>query len=229
MTESRQVLVVPREQVAELYLRPAFVGAPLWDQISDVIRKHGRLVPRDWAELNPDVKQIVAVCVVRKGDKLLSLRRSMKASRAHMRLKHTLVIGGHVDDVDVKSAEDPIATCALRELKEEVGLDPKGRIQAIGCIADPSNESGNLHLAVLFDVEVDADSVEVRPSFDNSEFVRSSETTVWSLKPLAELRRVATSGGFDRWSTLFLQSHVARELLRAEEPIATPQRELGFA
>lgn len=227
MDELEQVLAVPSEYVSDLFGEPSFIAMPDAEPVLRRIKRHGSLVPRSWAEEHPEVKQIVAVCIVRNGSRLLCVRRSKKANRPHMRLKHTIVVGGHVDQDDM-GVDDPARSCAVRELEEELGVSPSGGVTVVGCIADPATVSGNLHLAVVFDAEIAEEFVEVHPGLDNGEFVNSSRTNMWTLKTLSELRSLASKGAFDRWSSLLLQSRYASRLLMSDYPIATPQREIAF-
>lgn len=230
MTKDEQILVVPGEFVAALYVRPLFTSGPgVPEQLRAIVRDHAYVVSREWAEAHPEVKQLVAVCIVRNGNRLLAIRRSKNSNRAHMRLKYTLVVGGHVDERDLLSADDPVAACARRELAEEIGVKCLEPPCLIGCIADPATESGNLHLAILFDAQIQANAIEVRPSMDNREFTRASETLRRPLMSLPELKDIARNHAFDRWSQLFLQSRFAGDLLQSDLRVATPQLELGFA
>jgi predicted NUDIX family phosphoesterase len=225
-----QVLVIDAEHVADLYRQPCFeTNEEVCSEVHDAIKAHAYLTSRRQAESNPQVKQLVAVSVVRNGARLLCIRRSKKSNRAHMRLKYTLVVGGHVDEGDVKGGRDPLQWCAERELKEEIGVVPGHPLKFLGFIADPLTESGNLHLAVVFDAKYDGDSVEIGAGLDNAEFVGAAGRNVWALRPLAEIQGIAASNAFDRWSTLIIHSRRAAALLDVAYPVVSHQTELRFA
>jgi predicted NUDIX family phosphoesterase len=225
-----QVLVIDGRHVAELYRQPCFVtDEAACAEVHDAIKAHAYLTSRQQAEVNPRVKQLVAVSVVRNGARLLCIRRSKKANRTHMRLKYTLVVGGHVDEGDVNGGADPLSLCAERELSEEIGVVPSQPVQFLGFIADPHTESGNLHLAVVFDAQYDGDSVEVSAELDNAEFVGATARNIWGLRSPAEIQGIAAANAFDRWSTLIVNSRRTAALLEIAHPVVSQQTELRFA
>ncbi|MGI0016642.1 MAG: NUDIX domain-containing protein [Nitrososphaera sp.] len=203
----RKVLAVPASEIEALYREPKFycdkdtVNASLC-----AIRNHGRFVDRDWAEQNPSVKQIVAYAIIRNSHKILCLRRSKKGNRKSLRLRYTLMLGGHVDDLDYGSG-CPLEDCVVREVAEEIGVIPSATPHVLGVVADPSNEVGLLHLGVIYDFPIELDHIVMHRNCDTAEFVNSGQVYRRPLLSPRSLREKAYR--FDRWSELFIESEIA--------------------
>jgi predicted NUDIX family phosphoesterase len=208
---TQQILTVPAASLEWLYDFPGFYAGD--DDVRAVLRiigADGRFCERAVAEADLDMRQIVACGVVHSGDKLLHLRRARKAGRASLRLKHTLMFGGHVDDADCDDcAETMLANCVCRELREELGLEMPAPPPIIGIVADPGSDVGRRHLGVVFDCAVAMSEISLSPRFDKSEFVYAQKES------LGIFRRIGELGAYnwDDWSSLFLRSRFAARRL----------------
>jgi len=203
-------LVVPAPVVEALYHQPKFYSdEKTIAAVFRAIHDHGRFVDREWAEANPSVKQIVAYAILRREDRVLCLRRSKRGNRSTLRLRFTLMVGGHVDDLDSASSH-PLEDCVVREVAEELGVTASSKPRVLGVVADPSNEVGLLHLGVVFDLIADLDHIVVHRSYDKAEFVNSRRSSTHHLLSLGTLTQKIRS--FDPWSKLFLQSEIASSM-----------------
>lgn len=208
---SERVLVVPRESVLQLYQRPAFFSDDeTLTNVLDTIYRLGRFVDRSWAEENESVKQIVAYGLIRNGERFLRLRRAATSTRASLRLRYTVLVGGHVDDQESDS-KHPLEDCLRREIFEELRLRPQREPRILGIVADPTTAVGRLHLGVIFDVPVEVDSVVVRSNYDNADFANANRRVEYQLVDAKSLGRNVVR--FDPWSSLVLSSEIAHDLL----------------
>ena len=182
----------------------------------EYVQKYGEYLDRNWAEQNDSYKQIVACGIVRHGHKLFCVRRSRRSNRDALRLRWTLMFGGHVDEFD-EGAVQPIRNCLVRELDEELGITPKTEPKIIGFIVDPETEVGRLHLGIVFDVEIDSDEINLMAKYDRDEFVHSNRTYTVKTMGFAEISRIRD--GFDPWSTIFLSSPFASQLFGFERQV----------
>ncbi len=170
----------------------------------------GKYVPREAAEQDGSVMQIICCGVVYHNRRVLCIRRSKKGNRSALRLKWTLMIGGHVDQLDADSPA-PVFSCLERELREEVGLRPTGESNQIGIISDFENPVGRLHLGIIYQVAVSDDHVKIGPKDDSGEFANVRRPRVlrfMSGEEVFELR-----GKPDPWSRLFVASEPAWQIL----------------
>lgn len=208
-TEQR-VLTVPAERVKSLYTRACFHSdREKMSYVDRVIKTTGAFVSRDRAESDPSIVQIIAYGLLRYRSSILCIRRAQNSNRSVLRLKYTVLFGGHVDDV---RSVKPIESCIRREIDEELGVQASpSRIRPLGIVTDPTTIVGRLHMGIVFDIEHDTDSVEFSRHLDTAEFVGQGKRKLYQFKTLPELCKLQPD--FDPWSELFLSSDSAIALL----------------
>lgn len=205
------VLVVPADSVASLFQASGFYAdEKSISEVRDAISNYGKYVGREWAESTESVKQIVAYGMIRNGNKVLCLRRAKKSNRKALRLRYTVLVGGHVDSAEMKE-EEPVASCLTRELEEELGIKEFGPIKLIGVVVDTETNVGRLHLGLIYDVPIQESTLVLTPELDNGEFVNSSKREEYPLQDYSEL--VSRAGLFDPWSKLTLSDKSVKTLL----------------
>ena len=220
----QRVLTIPADDVAELYEGAAFYSDPRHIEIALKAIKGGSFIDRNAAENNHGVKQIVACAIVRSDSRILCVQRSGKSDRTSLRLRLTLILGGHVDEGDA-GKPSILERCVVRELSEELGITVRRAPQVIGVVADPETLVGSLHLGVVFEVCLSRQYVELSPDLDTSEFVRDGERRAIEFQPFSEIKRIA--GRLDPWSKLFFVDRYFQLLLGSHEP-AGGNRQLVF-
>lgn len=211
----QRVLVVPHELVADLYRVAAFhTERETIRRLLRVIGVYGRFLRRDRAEANENVKQVVACALVRSESRVLCVRRTKKTDRGALRLRHTVLFGGHVDKEDARS-RTRLEDAVRRELEEELGLTDTAP-QLLGAVTDPSNPVGRLHLGLVFDVQIAGKQVVISPELDNQEFVNARATARYELADWAGITKVQKT--LDPWSGLVLGSTLGEAILQSGEP-----------
>jgi len=211
------VLVIPAESVSRLYSQQGFYcNKQDVDLVMKAIDVHGCFVEREKAEQDTSLKQIVAYGLIRNHERILCVRRSRNNRRSNLRLRYTVLFGGHVDDVD-RSSGDPLQDCLFRELREELNLVPREPPHLLGSVADPSSLGGQLHLGVIFEVRVAAGVIHVPASCDKQEFTHGRSRSSYSLERADDIKFSIHS--FDPWSALVLSSTVFKRKLNAKRSL----------
>lgn len=111
-------------------------------------------------EEDPTYKQLVSYCVlVNERGEVLVYERLSGGGEARLHGNLSIGVGGHMNDVAGETyINAQLTENALRELEEEVGLqkDDARDLEIIGLINDDTNEVGQVHVGVVFKVEVDS-------------------------------------------------------------------------
>lgn len=161
------VFVVPRRELFPDHYPHGFTPfGPSFSQsrLLEVVAREGFFVERARAELTPQWKQIIPYNVVLVGDDVLLLRRTARGGEARLHDKLTIGVGGHLNPIDLDSAEatrNPLPRGARREIDEELVVDGAYEIEPIGLMNDDSNPVGAVHVGVVQLVRVRG-SVEIR-------------------------------------------------------------------
>ena len=220
-----KILAVPAGALSGCYERTDFCDdAARVREVLEVIRKHGQFCRRTWAERTESVRQVIPCAIVRNGARLLCVRRAKKG-REDLRLRHTLLFGGHVDYED--SDGDPghvLHRCVERELREELGLNTLVSRDPIGVVVDLATASSRRHFGVVFECRINHGAVTVRRECDNSEFTRSRYDNEYPLVDAGEL----AGKKFDPWSRLLLASDFAHRNFGTPQSAFAIQLPLGL-
>lgn len=223
----QKVLTIPVDRVKKLYECAAFYTDE--HDVADVlgsIDDAGTLVDRDVAERDGSRCQIVACAIVRSRGNVLCLRRARNAGRPQLRLRYTVLVGGHVDEADCGESS-VLAHCVKRELAEELGLDLGMQSRLLGVVADPTNLTGCLHLGIVFEVNIDGTEIELRSHHDTQEFVHAGKRRTVVLMSAAEIRGLSQT--LDPWSRLVVGSRRFAQLVGVKPVAYHAQQFLGFS
>jgi predicted NUDIX family phosphoesterase len=160
MTE--RVLVLPRADVpggCDFHgIRKADAAA--LSELRTAVAAHGRHLDRSRAENDPTHKQLIPYVVVRDGERVFLMQRTVAGGDRRLHGKASIGVGGHLDPVD--AGEDPLMAGLRREWAEELDADWEPDFQLIGFLNDDSNPVGAVHLGVVFTVEAAGRRVDVR-------------------------------------------------------------------
>ena len=214
-TNFPEVLAVPAEVLSGFYDRTEFWSEPVRVRHAlNIVRKHGQFYLRRWAEQTETVRQVIPCVIVRNGARLLCVKRAKKG-REDLRLRYTLLFGGHVDAEDSSGDPDHILhRCAERELREELGLCSTVSPDPIGVVVDLETASSRRHFGVVFECRITESIVSVRKDCDNSEFAHSRSDNDYPLMASGEM----INKKFDPWSRLLLASEFAHRNFGTSQP-----------
>lgn len=160
MTE--RVLVLPRDSVPGgcdfRGIRVADDAA--LDALRAAVAEHATHLDRPVAEEDPAFKQLIPYVVVRDGERVFLMERTDAGGDVRLHGKASIGVGGHLNPVD--DGDDALMAGLRREWDEELvaGWAPEFRL--VGLLNDDSNPVGAVHLGVVFAVEADGRTVEVR-------------------------------------------------------------------
>lgn len=209
-SSGQRVLVISSEQVADLYTGAFFY--PMDDRVKEIVNNaelSAKFVNRDYAESTTKVKQVIAYTLIRNNSKILILRRTKKSNRDSLKLKNTILFGGHVDDLDDEPG-NRLIKCVYRELSEELNIQPKSTPRLLGLAIDPTTDVGRHHLGVIFDTEISGSEVFLYRRKDISEFTEFNRDHSVGLVEAKSL--LNDSKSFDKWSALFFRSSASNFL-----------------
>ena len=119
--------------------------------------------PRAEIEDDPTLQQIIPYCVVHHphDDTYLLTRRLRRSSEKRLHHLYSLGIGGHVNPGDGER-EDPVVGGLRREWAEEIRCAAPARASLVAMLNDDSSPVSRVHLGLVFLVEPEEGSVEVR-------------------------------------------------------------------
>ena len=150
--------------------------------------------PRSQAESDPTFKQLIPYVAFVSGDQVFRYVRGRRGSEERLHAQHSVGVGGHVRSADVSLFEDTYRSGMLRELAEEVDLDPAtGSERIVGLLNDDSTEVGRVHFGVVHRWDLPRPQLGTR----EGHLLRSG------FYPLAEL--LAEKQVFETWSQSVLE------------------------
>lgn len=161
---NENVLVVPAATIQPALEGP-FTRNGL-DRCLKLIQQSQSFLSRPLAEEDPTFKQIIPYVVIRHGGQYFLTRRTKRQSEARLHGKFSLGIGGHINDTDdINKSSDIVQAGLERELAEEVHLGAERKsLKLAGVISDDSTPVGQVHLGLVFILELQAAACQVRES-----------------------------------------------------------------
>jgi predicted NUDIX family phosphoesterase len=145
------------------------------------IIEYKTFMPRGEAEKNFEHKQPIGYAVIVNPitKKIYCYQRAGNEER--LSNKWSVGIGGHMnkgEDVE----DNPIHSCLIREMDEEVIINGSQDIKVIGYINDEKEEVGKVHFGILYLVETDSDDV-----FSNeSRLINGKMMTIEEIKKIKD-------------------------------------------
>jgi len=135
----------------------------------NIIKKHSKFILRKTTsskqpipgEQDESMKQIIPYIVFRRKDRYFVYKRLLRSEEERLREKYSMGIGGHINPIDVNSA-DILWEGMKREFEEEVNYPYDYKAKIIGFINDDKDSVGRVHFGVVFLVEGSNDRIDVR-------------------------------------------------------------------
>ncbi|RIP34106.1 NUDIX domain-containing protein [Staphylococcus gallinarum] len=165
-------------------------------EIFDTLTKY-EVKRRGDMEEDPTYKQLISYCILEnEHDEILVYERLSGGGEARLHGQSSIGVGGHMNDVKgADSINEVLRVNAQRELEEEVGLSEQKsqNLAYIGFINDDTNEVGEVHMGVVFKINVNSSDVEVK------------ETDTLRIKWIDQAK-IDDYDDFETWSALILQA-----------------------
>ncbi|MDE2867310.1 MAG: NUDIX domain-containing protein [Chloroflexota bacterium] len=195
-----EVLVFPRKIFGAAFsLLP---WGSVQAHISEIESSFGWLDRPD-AESSEEFVQAIACAIVKDSADNVCVFRRVKDGRADLSGKLTLIVGGHIDNLDrCDDFGDSLLINLRREIIEEIGVAADEDIRPIGVIIDGSSVVASRHVAFLHELTAD----EVSP-MATEEFARGSKLTG---QFVSRIQLCSWINRFDPWSRLVIERYVCR-------------------
>ncbi len=148
------VLTVKRELIAA-YLPEKGISTEGCESVVDIILESHQFTPRQQAEGDPSLKQIIPYVVLCSGQMVFATKRLNKGGEKRLHGLLSLGVGGHINPEADGDGKDVLSRGMFREISEEVNIEKSGELVARGLINDDSNEVGSVHLGLFYTMEVE--------------------------------------------------------------------------
>ena len=173
--QTEEILVFPTSLFKELGYFHGFCDDV--EKYVQPITEAARFVPRLPAEEDPSLKQIIPYVMIRHRDHIFRYKRTRRGEEERLHTKYSIGVGGHInpfDKFDLFAATKSVIEMGMeREVAEEVIIDTTYSTLLVGLLNDDSNEVGQVHFGVVYQLVVDEPKVVIREkgSFTQGEFV----------------------------------------------------------
>ena len=116
------------------------------------------------AEHNPKFRQVIPYIVIRHADTLFVYKRLEASGEERLVGNWSIGTGGHINVIDSLAPANIISNCVVRELHEELCLNPNSELKSrvIGFINDNSNDVSQDHIGVVVLLDISKPDVTVR-------------------------------------------------------------------
>jgi predicted NUDIX family phosphoesterase len=133
-------------------------------QVVSNLANNYSVMRRGDAEENPEFKQPIPYCVLKKGNEIFVYERLQGGGETRLHNKLSMGVGGHMNQFEVKDFYEQLSVNLERELEEELHIDGERlSLETVGLINDDENEVGKVHIGLLVVAELKDDtSVSVR-------------------------------------------------------------------
>jgi predicted NUDIX family phosphoesterase len=159
---NENVLVVPATKIAP-FLTGVFSSANLQNALEFILGNHS-FRSRALVENDPGFKQIIPYVLIAHKEQYLLTQRTNRQTESRLHGKHSIGIGGHINDLEKPGATEDVIQAGLeRELNEELELRGKRvSLNLAGIISDDSTPVGSVHLGLVFVLHTDSPEFAVR-------------------------------------------------------------------
>ena len=208
---TKEILVFPRNCIQDYQ---SFVP---WNEADPVLRcipEQAAWMPREEAETSTEWVQPIPCALIRNDAQDYCVLKRTRQTRADLRARVSLLVGGHVDRPHQGNIE-PFTSLMLltlrRELEEEVGLVNSPTIQPVGIAIDPASIAVSRHVAFVYETLANHRIAAQAPE----EFSSRSKFTGRFFSPL---KLSGLHGKFDPWSRILFEEYIAESYLLAKWP-----------
>lgn len=131
------------------------------DFLSAIDNAHAFL-PREDVENDPSKKQIIAYCVIEKGDSVFMTKRLKKQTESRLHGLHSIGVGGHINTTDIIDGVNVVKEGLLRELNEEVYISPDYDVKFLGVINDNATSVNSVHCGACYLIKLKSGDCSVK-------------------------------------------------------------------
>lgn len=197
-----QILVIKRDEIFD-YERLSFDGftnnKDIVNLFSGLLHENIEVMRRGDAESNPKFKQPITYAVLRRGNKIFTYSRLKGGGESRLHGQLSIGVGGHMNKIDdTESFKETLIVNLQRELDEEVDIRGNSdSTRILGFINDDSDDVGQVHLGVLFLIDLPE-----KTSLD----VKETDQLDGDWLSLDELQKDTTFNRLENWSQIALKT-----------------------
>ena len=148
-----RVMVVKKEAL-EKRLSEGVLTRENVDSILDFIQCEHFFVPRESAEYDSSIKQIIPYVLIRQGRRYFVMKRLARQTEARLHNLLSLGVGGHINPGENLSAGQSILEAGLhRELQEEVFVEKLLSLDCVGVLNENTGGVSDYHVGVIYLLE----------------------------------------------------------------------------
>lgn len=173
--------------------------------VMDLATYNARWIDREQAEEDETYRQVIPYVMLGyseggpEGDvsHIFTYRRLKGGGEKRLHDKWSIGLGGHIEEKDVLTANNPVWTAALRELDEEIEGEWTVVEKPIGTIYLHDNEVDRVHVGIIIAAKSPNPDVKVKEK-------KSMEGRMMSLNELARATKEGAMD-FEPWSAYILE------------------------
>lgn len=200
-----EVLVVRRDDLEKHITQERFMRQELPDILDFIISAYF-FVPRDKAEYDKSLKQIIPYVIVRQEGRFFLLKRLQRQTEKRLHHRLSLGVGGHINPTEQVAQTSSILEAGMqRELTEELSFQGIERLSCVGVVNDYSGGVNDYHLGLVYLLDALG---EVS--------VRETEKMEGSWADLKELE--ASFDALESWSQILLEELLRKDLYEKADP-----------
>ncbi len=146
-----QVLVVKEETLRRYLPQEEFITQGISEILAFILENH-EFAPRDQAEYDKSLKQMIPYVVISREGQYFLLRRLKKQTEARLHERLSLGIGGHINPGE--GGEGSVLEQGMRrELSEEVYVEGIAALRCVGVLQDFSGGVNDFHTGIVYLLE----------------------------------------------------------------------------
>jgi predicted NUDIX family phosphoesterase/thymidylate kinase len=155
------------------------------------------------------IQPIICTILTWNGQVLLLKK---KERHSHMRFhgKYMIWVGGHLEAVDIKSAEGAFLGCLKRELAEELLLTTPISAQSLGILWDRSNAKSRRHIGFVY--AIDIPTTDIADALKNQKEFYKSRGKSLSCTFIAPGEAIQHQSNMEPWTKAILKGRFGIEL-----------------
>ena len=149
-----QVLVVERSALeARLATGEVFITRGI-DAICDFILENHAFAPRESAEYDRSLKQIIPYVVIRQAGRFFLMKRLKKQTEERLHDRLSLGVGGHINPEECVAEGWSVLEAGLyRELREEVFVEEIQALRCVGILNENNGGVSDFHMGLVYLLE----------------------------------------------------------------------------
>ncbi len=148
-----------------------------------------QFLPRKIMEKDDNWQQIIPYVLITREKSVFTTLRLAKSTEQRLKDKLSIGIGGHINPQDTEKHSNSIWGCMLRELREEVYLNPnKIKPIPIGVVNHSRDSVGKVHFGIVFQIDLSDATIKVSVKekhklfgkFQNWNDLNKSQLELWT-------------------------------------------------